>query len=152
MSGIRPTTRAGHAASRLGRTVDRALAETDLTPAGYRLLAYLSTGASAATALAEKLVVSRPTITATIDWLEERGFVTRSPDPVDRRRVTVTTTPMGEQALAKADQRLTNRLAEVLALLDDSQAASVVAALDHLHDALDRDRSMRHDRIDRPVT
>lgn len=145
MHDIKPTVTACHAASRLGRTVNRALADSDLTPAGYRLLSNLTTGGqSAATTLADSLLVSRPTVTATIDWLEERAFVVRSPDPTDRRKVNISVTRKGELALADADDRVARRLGEVLSQLSSHQARTIVAALHLLHDALDADRQRRH--------
>src|SRR5687767_3257244 len=95
------TIAACRAASRLGRMVSRALEDSELNPAGYRMLASLSSGASAAANLADKLAVSRPTVTATVDWLEGRGFVSRTPDPDDRRRAAIALTPAGEAALRK---------------------------------------------------
>jgi DNA-binding MarR family transcriptional regulator len=144
---MKPKLKACRAASRLGRTVHRALEDSQLNPAGYRLLAYLSEGASAASVLADKLAVRRPTVTTTIDWLEERGFVERTPDPVDRRRVAVAMTASGEAALRDADAFVARRLSEVLGYLDRDQATSVTAALVLLHDALDRDREDRTRRI-----
>ena len=148
MTAFRPSTKACHAASRLGRTIDRALAESKVNPAGYRLLAHLTTGGgSAATELAEKLLVSRPTVTATIDWLEERAMVVRSPDPADGRKVSVAPTAKGRAALKSADDLVANRLTEVLASLGDDGGRAVSEALEQLHDALDDDRRRRHSDV-----
>src|SRR5690606_33141171 len=83
------STYAARAAAQLGRTVNLALDDVALTPAGYRMLAYLATGETAAKVLAAKLAISRPTVTATLDWLEPQGYVTRSPSELDRRRVDI---------------------------------------------------------------
>lgn len=139
-----PTSRACRAASLLGRAVGRALDEGEITPAGYRLLAYLSTGEAAAAVLANKLAVSRPTVSATIDWLEPRGFVVRTPDAVDRRRVRITITEKGAAALASADQLVAHRIGDILDSVNDEETASIVAALDRLHDALTVFRSRGH--------
>lgn len=146
MTDRRPTPTACRAAAQLGRTVNRAIEETELTPAAYRLLAYLSTGSTAATVLADKLAVSRPTITVTTDWLEARGLVVRTPDPDDRRRVAIVMTDAGAVALADADERIAERLADVLDPLDDDDATAIVVALDRLMAALNEFRARRHDR------
>jgi DNA-binding MarR family transcriptional regulator len=137
-----------HAASRLGRTVSLALEDSILSPAAYRLLAHLTTGGdSAATELAEKLRVSRPVITATVDWLMERELVSRSPDPADGRRVRIKPTRKGKAAIRDADRLVAARLTELLSLLETEEAHVVAAGLHHLHRALDEDRRRRHARL-----
>jgi DNA-binding MarR family transcriptional regulator len=147
----KPSDTACRAAVRLGRTLNAALDDEALTPAGYRLLAYLSTGGSAATVLAEKLAISRPSVTVTTDWLESRGFVTRAADPADGRRIRIEISPAGREALRRADQRLAARFGEILDLLGDEQARSVLAAMELLAHALDLDREMRHQRAIAPT-
>jgi DNA-binding MarR family transcriptional regulator len=134
------------AAAHLGRTVDRALSDTPLSPAGYRVLSWLSMGSSAAAVLAEKLAVSRPTVTLVVDGLQARGLVERTGDHSDRRRVTISMTAAGEAALAAADATVAGRLDEVLAPLGPEKAASIVAALELLQAALRDDRERRHRR------
>jgi DNA-binding MarR family transcriptional regulator len=143
---VKPSDTACRAAVRLGRTLSSALDDEALTPAGYRLLAYLNTGGAAATMLAEKLAISRPSVTVTTDWLESRGFVTRASDPEDGRRVRIEISKDGREALRRADLRLASRFGQILDLLDDEQARSVVLAMEHIAAALDRDRELRHER------
>lgn len=132
---------ASRAAAQLGRVVERALVDSELTAAGYRLLAYLSTGEVAAKTLAMKLAVSRPTVTATLDWLEPRGYVTRSSDLEDRRRTNISITRKGEDALEFADVLVGRRLLSLLSDLNGDEYEWTVAALERLHDALNRYRS-----------
>lgn len=134
------------AAAHLGRTVDRALSDAALSPAGYRVLSWLSMGSAAAAVLAEKLAVSRPTVTLVVDGLQARGLVNRTADESDRRRVTISMTGAGQAALADADARVAGRLDEVLAPLGAQKAAGIVAALELLQDALKDDRERRHRR------
>jgi len=143
---LEPTTSACRAASQLGRTVNLALEDAQLSPAGYRLLAYLSSGPAAATVLADKLAVSRPSVTATIDSLEERGQVTRSPDPVDGRRVSVQITTSGAAALAEADGLVAARLRMVLEPAGDAEGARILKALDGLYELLHVHRTRRHEQ------
>jgi DNA-binding MarR family transcriptional regulator len=60
-------TQAGHVIARLARQVELAAATADLTLSQYRALALLGEGREAASALAEKLAVSRPSVTGVID-------------------------------------------------------------------------------------
>lgn len=46
--------------------------------------------------LADFASVSRATITGLLDTLERDGFVSRTPDPADRRQMSVHLTPKGE--------------------------------------------------------
>jgi len=134
------------AAAHLGRTVDRVLSDAPLSPAGYRVLSWLSMGSSAAAVLAEKLAVSRPTVTLVVDGLQARGLVERTADDNDRRRVTISMTPAGEAALAAADAMVAGRLEEILGPLGPDTAASIVNALEQLQGALRDDRERRHRR------
>ena len=132
------------AAAHLGRTVDRALDDAVLSPAGYRVLSWLSMGSAAAAVLADKLAVSRPTVTLVVDGLKARGLVDRTVDTNDRRRATLPLTAAGREALAEADARVAQRLDEVLAPLDAEQRAGIVTALELLQGALRDDRERRH--------
>jgi MarR family transcriptional regulator, lower aerobic nicotinate degradation pathway regulator len=134
------------AAAHLGRTVDRVLSDAPLSPAGYRVLSWLSMGSSAAAVLAEKLAVSRPTVTLVVDGLQARGLVERTADDNDRRRVTISMTPAGEAALATADAMVASRLEEILGPLGPDTAAGIVTALERLQGALRDDRERRHRR------
>jgi DNA-binding MarR family transcriptional regulator len=134
------------AAAHLGRTVERALNDADISPAGYRVLSWLSMGDAAAAVLADKLAVSRPTVTLVVDGLQARGLVSRTADERDRRRVTISMTPAGQAALADADARVASNLEEVLAPLGAGTAAGIVVALELLHGALKDDRERRHRR------
>jgi DNA-binding MarR family transcriptional regulator len=142
---------AARAAAQLGRTVNLALDDVALTPAGYRMLAYLATGETAAKVLAVKLAISRPTVTATLDWLEPQGYVTRSPSLADRRRVDITITPAGHAVLADADRRIIDRLREVLGDVDVDEVASIVRGLEVLGDALNEYRVRNLPPGSRPV-
>jgi DNA-binding MarR family transcriptional regulator len=74
-----------------------------------------------------------------IDALVARGWVTRTPDPLDRRRATLELTPEGERARRLARRRTRERLTEVLR--HGERAASgvdVAAVAAWLEDALQR--------------
>src|ERR1700751_4376616 len=64
----------GRVAAWLSKRVEVALATVDLTLPQFRVLGILAEGASAASGLADRLAVRRPSITALIDGLVARGL------------------------------------------------------------------------------
>jgi long-chain acyl-CoA synthetase len=100
----------GRVAARLAKVVERALSDLDLSLAQYRLLGNLGDGPSQASTLAERLIVSRPSITALADGLVERDLVTRKGAEGDRRRVMHGLTPAGQKILKAADAAIETRL------------------------------------------
>ena len=100
----------GRTVAWLAKSLDRALAGEGLSLPQYRLLAFLSEGSSAATALAGQLAVSPPSLTALADGLVARGLVERRTDPADRRRVAHVVTRKGLHALAAADRAVERQL------------------------------------------
>lgn len=69
-----------------------------VTPGHARALAVLARdGDLRPGALAEHLRIAARSGTEVVDALEERGLVSRSPDPDDRRATLVTLTPAGER-------------------------------------------------------
>lgn len=107
------------AAVRLARIVELALVEVGLSPAQYRMLIFLADGVAPASALATKLRVSRPSITALVDGLAQKGLVIRQDDPRDRRKVDLVLTAEGGEALSRADAEVAAGLADLFDELDD---------------------------------
>lgn len=131
----------GRAAARLAKQVDRALAEVSLSLPQYRLLANLSEGPSGASALAERLIVSRPSVTALADGLVERGLVDRRPEPGDRRSVIHVLTEQGHEVVAEADAAIDRRLADLAERLGPSEQRRAFAGLAMWQKALDAARA-----------
>ncbi len=118
---------------RLARLLERSVA--DLGLAQYRVLGMVAAGDQRATRLAECLAVAKPTVTAAVDALVERGFVERTVVPTDRRAARITATPAGRRALAGADAAMAAQLEPILERVADRRA--VLAALADLGDVLD---------------
>ena len=127
---------AGHAAARLARQLDLALAEVDLSLPQYRLLVYLTLGESKPSDLAPRLGITRPSVTALVDGMVARGLVDRQPDTDDRRRVRHRVTPAGRQALAAADRGVDERLRALAAHLPSTEAERALAGLALWNDAV----------------
>lgn len=128
---------AGRAVVRLGRKIEVALADAELTLSQYRVLVFLANGESRPSRIAPNVDVTRPTVTALVDGLVARGLVDRQPDETDRRRVRHRVTPAGKRALAEADRVVEAAMAALAAHLPDARAAGTVEALGRWHGALD---------------
>src|SRR6476620_1465203 len=100
--------------------MDNCLSDVGMSASQYRLLSFLSDerAASAASRLADKMSVTRPTITALVDGLVAKGWVERLVADDDRRRVDHKVTTAGRRALADADEAISFRLAECLSHLE----------------------------------
>ncbi|MHB1923508.1 MAG: MarR family winged helix-turn-helix transcriptional regulator [Acidimicrobiales bacterium] len=134
----------GRVAARLARQVDVGLAQVDLSLPQYRILMFLAEGAVAASALADNLAVSRPSVTAVVDGLVSRGLVERRHDEGDRRRVGHTLTAEGRNILDQADAAVDARLAEIARFLTDEQdAVTAFEGLARWRAALDAFRASR---------
>lgn len=123
--------------ARLSRIVEHALGHDDLSLPQYRLLAFLSQGDWAASALADRLDVSRPSVTGLVDGLVKRGLVERRPGVDDRRRVDHVLTAEGKRVLRAADDHADAALRGVFRELDADVAADAHRALCRLHEAMD---------------
>jgi long-chain acyl-CoA synthetase len=122
--------------ARLSRLLERGGA--DLSLAQFRLLAMVEHG-QRASFLANRLAVAKPTVTALVDGLVERGYVSRSQEPDDRRAIHIALTPAGRKALKAAETAMAERLDALLGRTDDPKSvlASVAALHQALEDALD---------------
>ncbi len=129
------------ALARLARQVEKALLTVDLTLPQFRVLSGLADGSNASSALAHRLAVSAPSVTAVVDGLVARGFVEREADTDDRRRLTLLLTPTGDATLRAADDAVRERFDAVAAHLDDPGAATAaLATLAVWNEGLDRFR------------
>jgi DNA-binding MarR family transcriptional regulator len=133
---------AGRVIARLARQVELAAATVDLTLSQYRALSLLGDGAEAASVLADKLAVSRPSVTGVIDGLVARHLVKRRHDDGDRRRVGLDLTDEGRGLLAAADDEIERRLREIASYRPDG-AAAAIEGLEPWREALDAYRSAR---------
>ena len=85
--------------------VDAATAELarrgyqDVRPVHDFAMRAIATGADSASELGRRLSVSKQAAAKTIAVLQERGYVTREPDPRDARRKRLQVTPLGFDVL-----------------------------------------------------
>ncbi len=102
----------------------------DLTLPQYRVMGILAEGSAAASGLADRLAVRRPSITALIDGLVARGLVDRRQEDADRRRVELRLTADGARTLAAADRAVDDYLASIAGHLPDKEEAMALRSLE----------------------
>lgn len=119
--------RSGRTAAWLAKQVELGVAAADLSVPQYRILGLLDTGPAMPSALADRLAVRPPSVTAVVDGLVARGLVDRHPAEGDRRRVSHRLTAEGRRVLAAADDAVEARLRRLAGALQDpaDEAAAV---------------------------
>jgi long-chain acyl-CoA synthetase len=145
--GIEPSPRPGRTAARLARQLELALAEVDLSLPQYRILILLDEGKVQASALADKLAVSRPSVTAVVDGLVTRGLVERHHDSPDRRRVGHDITALGRLLLERADESVDGRLSSIASMIEEPETGAAFKGLDCWRLALDTYRTVRQEAV-----
>ena len=121
--GSRPVQIARTAAW-LAKQVELGLASVDLSLPQYRVLGLLDAGPAVSSALADRLAVRPPSVTAVVDGLVARGLVDRRAVQDDRRRVSHVLTPEGRRVLSDADGAVDARLGAIAASLADPALAA----------------------------
>jgi DNA-binding MarR family transcriptional regulator len=103
-----------------------------LNPAYFRLLALLAVQPCTLGELAERQMVSKPTMSNTISTLEERGWVMRKRGAKDRRMVLVKITPAGQRVLDGVQEQMVRRVAEILEPLTEDERRVLLSGLNIL--------------------
>jgi DNA-binding MarR family transcriptional regulator len=111
---------AARAIIRLSRMFERAF--DDLSLAHYRVLASVAAGDSQASRVAARLALAKPTISASVEALCQRGLLVREQVSGDQRAVKLRVTPAGEQLLADTEAAMLARFGQVLERLPESDA------------------------------
>ncbi|MEO8889888.1 MAG: MarR family winged helix-turn-helix transcriptional regulator [Jatrophihabitantaceae bacterium] len=121
------------ALARLARLVERNTG--DMSLAHYRVLSAVADGNDRASRMAARLVLGKPTISAAVDALCQRGRLTRESVEGDQRATALRITPAGTAALAAVEESIVSRFAPALARTPDP--AQVIESLRWLGVALD---------------
>ena len=90
---------------------DGVLKPLDLTFARYevlRLLSFSREGRLPLSTIGQRLMVHPTSVTNAIDRLSDSGFVERTPDDADRRRIYASLTADGKRVLRRATKALTD--------------------------------------------
>jgi len=108
-SYMKPWALLVHAGSIMLERFDRLLQESmAISALDHEFLTQISLakGDARMVDLANNLWVSKAGVTKVIDRLEERGLVTRSPSPEDRRATVISLTEVGRRTLGESRRRL----------------------------------------------
>ncbi|MFS0910581.1 MarR family transcriptional regulator [Microbacterium sp. 179-I 3D2 NHS] len=108
---------------RLARRLRCARATDSMSDTQLAVLADLRmNGRRTISTLAERERVTAPSMTNIVNLLEEQGFVVRTPDDDDRRRVQVDITEAGVAIVAETIRRRDELLADMLREVDYTEA------------------------------
>jgi len=113
-----------------------------LSPARMRLLVHLliasqaGGGALAPSSLSRHMGVSRNTISALLNGLEEQGYITRELHPEDRRQFRVQITPAGAALVREFAPKHGAQINSLLAPLSDAERAQLMALTGRLIEQL----------------
>ena len=121
------------AVARLARYLERAC--TDLTLAQYRVLALVADGERHASRVAQALALGKPSVSASVETLAERGLLTRAPAGHDRRATELAVTTDGRRALHATEAAMRARLDDLLTHDDAEVVADALARVQRALDA-----------------
>jgi DNA-binding MarR family transcriptional regulator len=101
------------ALARASRILERV--SDGLNPAQYRVLSTVASGDERASRIAARLALGKPTISATVDSLCQRGLLTRSGEDADQRVAVLRLTDAGRALLAEVETEMVNRIVDLQA-------------------------------------
>lgn len=110
----------------------------DLSPATGLVLSILADSETpvSPTYIAERLIVSRASVTSLLDSLEKRGYIRRRPHPSDRRMIWVEPTDLGRQ-IADEFRPIVHRHQKAwLGVLNEKEQEQLVEMLHRLQPSL----------------
>ncbi len=131
------------ALARASRVLDRCSGELSL--AHYRVLSAIASGDQRASRIALKLAMGKPTVSATVESLFQRGLLTRSGVQGDQRAAALHLTPEGELILGRVEATMSERVKD---LCDRTpEPAQVMQALAWIGAAIEAMAAEAHSRV-----
>lgn len=122
--------------ARIVATEVRREAGEDTTMPQYRVLAHLAERSLTLSDLARRRHVTLQSMGELVQSLVERGWITRSPAPNDRRQHILTLTEQGRQHYEQAQAQLLARLVPILDQLNPEEMTAVQICLPALRRVL----------------
>ena len=89
--------------------------------------------------IADRMILTRATITGLVDSLERRGYVTRGPHPSDRRMHLVQITPEGRRVASEFRTMIHSQERQWFEVLDEQQRDTLLDLLGRLQTRLQQD-------------
>ncbi len=125
------------ALARASRFLERASDELSL--AHYRILSAVASGDERASRVAHRLSLGKPTVSAAVEALTQRGLMARSDVKGDQRATTLSLTDEGRALLARVEADMIDRLDQVSQRIPNSEG--LLNALVQLGTAIDELRA-----------
>ena len=115
----------------LARAIDASMrgVKERLSPGHFAMLTLLTARSMTQAELSERMHVGAPTVSATVDALEARGWLQRERSQADRRAVLIILTETGAAALKAMDDQALAGLEAAAARLSDDEQAALLAGL-----------------------
>ncbi len=124
---------------RLARRLRSQRAVDTMSDGQFAVLAALSThGQHTLGELADRERVSAPSMNRTVNGLEESGYLTRTADPDDRRKVNIALTDAGSAVVDETVRRRDSWLEEALSELTADQRALLATAAELMREVAAR--------------
>jgi DNA-binding MarR family transcriptional regulator len=105
------TVAAVRALARASRILERV--SGGLNPAQYRVLSTIASGDERASRVAARLALGKPTISATVDSLCQRGLLTRTGEDADQRVAVLRLTDAGRELLDGVETEMVDRMTDL---------------------------------------
>jgi DNA-binding MarR family transcriptional regulator len=114
------------------------LASFDLSPASGLVLSILADSEEPVSpnAIADRLIISRASVTSLLDSLEKRGYASRRPHPTDRRMIWVEPTDLGRQIADEFRPLVHQHQKAWLSVLNEKEQEQLLEMLLRLQPAL----------------
>jgi DNA-binding MarR family transcriptional regulator len=121
--------------------IARLLREFDLTPSSGLALSTLADADAPLppNQIAERMILTRATITGLVDSLERRDYVTREPHPSDRRMHLVQITPEGRRIASEFRTVVHSHQSQWFDVLNEKQRSTLLKLLEPLQERLQQD-------------
>jgi DNA-binding MarR family transcriptional regulator len=136
---VSPGVEAVRALARATRVLERASGELSL--AHYRVLSAVASGDQRASRVAERLAIGKPTVSAAVEALVERGLLVRSGADGDQRVAVLHLTPQGVALLARVEADMVRRIDDLCARTPDG--GQLMESLVWLGAAIDQIQAQR---------
>src|SRR5215831_11288732 len=122
----------------LEKRITTLLQPLHLTPASGLVLSILANAESPLppNEIADRLIISRATVTGLLDSLERRGYIRRLPHPSDRRMILADITEAGRQAASAFRPIVHQHEKEWFGVLGETEQHQLLVALHRLQEKL----------------
>jgi len=109
-----------------------------LTVEQFHILRHIRKGKGSVGVLAEAMHISRPAISLAVDTLVNKGLITRTQNPVDRRYVQLELTPDGSALLEALFSANRIWMADRLCLLSATDIEALISAMSSLQQIMSK--------------